>query len=46
MDKQQMIDFILVNVKQTHNEKDMQDLLEFSDEELQEIIIDIIEYNS
>lgn len=46
MDRQEMIDFILQNIKQTHNEKDMQDLLEFSNEELQEIVIDLIEYNS
>lgn len=44
MSRDEMIAFIKANIKQTHNEKDMQDLLEFTNEELVEIYNDLIEY--
>ena len=43
MNREEMISFIKDNVKHTHNEKDMQDLLEFPNEELVEIYNNILE---
>jgi len=45
MNKAELIEFILKAIEKTHNEKDKQDLLDFSESELKGIFNEIIESN-
>ena len=44
-DRNQLIESILRLIEKTHNDKDKSDLLEFSDNELKKIYIELIQSN-
>ncbi len=43
--REEMIEFILLVIDKTHNEKDKKDLLDFSDEQIIEIYNELIDMN-
>lgn len=45
MDRNQLIETILIHIENTHNDKDKSDLLEFSDNELKKIYTALIQSN-
>ena len=45
MNRQELIDYILKVIEFTHNDIDKKDILDFTTEELNEIYLDILEYN-